>query len=489
MATPNTSGAIARITKEIAHIQRGNDLSLAVAYRESDVRHVRALIIGPPETPYEFGFFEFDIKFGKDYPIKSPNVKAITTNSSRCRFNPNIYNCGKVCLSILGTWRGEPGEEWSSAQGLESVLISIQSLMSSNPYENEPGYERAKKDEKEPKQYVAKIRHETMRISVIQRLEGLLGIEEQKTPSSNKTARGKTDDMFNKFKTSDSPKPSPANGHSNDTNGVSTPSTDISAYEYDAEAAYEALETAQWDPFIDLMKRRFLWYYDSYMKAIETSRNEQPEGKAFPRMPFEFGANSMEGHFDYRGLERRMKNILSALEEECNEWKRQGAQQVEQSTQMATQLAFQFKQLEYRWNETSYPGSRMEISLPDASNPFCWNLTFFGEPMTNLDGGIFNLTLSIPPNFPDIQPRVKFETPIFHHRVSSTGHLCYFPQKPDEIASHLEGIVKAVEDQNTTFDPRSVVNPDAFQLKWGGDDKKKQYNRKLRRSAQESCEY
>jgi ubiquitin-conjugating enzyme E2 Z len=44
------------------------------------------------------------------------------------------------------TWRGERGEEWSSAQGLESILLSIQSLMSSNPYENEPGYEDAKSD-------------------------------------------------------------------------------------------------------------------------------------------------------------------------------------------------------------------------------------------------------------------------------------------------------------------------------------------------------
>jgi len=49
-------------------------------------------------------------------------------------------------LSILGTWRGERGEEWSSAQGLESILISIQSLMSSNPYENEPGFEQASQD-------------------------------------------------------------------------------------------------------------------------------------------------------------------------------------------------------------------------------------------------------------------------------------------------------------------------------------------------------
>ena len=32
--------------------------ALAVAFRDSDVRNVKALIIGPPETPYEFGFFE-----------------------------------------------------------------------------------------------------------------------------------------------------------------------------------------------------------------------------------------------------------------------------------------------------------------------------------------------------------------------------------------------------------------------------------------------
>ena len=33
-------------------------LAIAVAFRDSDVRNVKALIIGPPETPYEFGFFE-----------------------------------------------------------------------------------------------------------------------------------------------------------------------------------------------------------------------------------------------------------------------------------------------------------------------------------------------------------------------------------------------------------------------------------------------
>jgi ubiquitin-conjugating enzyme E2 Z len=57
------------------------------------------------------------------------------------------------------TWRGERGEEWSAAQGLESILLSIQSLMSSNPYENEPGFEDANEpsDKKNQKDYVQKV--------------------------------------------------------------------------------------------------------------------------------------------------------------------------------------------------------------------------------------------------------------------------------------------------------------------------------------------
>lgn len=62
MAQVNTSGAIQRLTRELACAEKNEDLSLKVAYRDNDVRSVRAMIIGPPDTPYEFGFFEFDMK-------------------------------------------------------------------------------------------------------------------------------------------------------------------------------------------------------------------------------------------------------------------------------------------------------------------------------------------------------------------------------------------------------------------------------------------
>lgn len=66
---------------------------------------------------------------------------------------------GVITESGYRTWRGERGEEWSSAQGLESILLSIQSLMSSNPYENEPGFEDANEaqDKKNQKEYVQKV--------------------------------------------------------------------------------------------------------------------------------------------------------------------------------------------------------------------------------------------------------------------------------------------------------------------------------------------
>ena len=35
-----------------------------------------------------------------------------TTGQGTVRFNPNLYNCGKVCLSLLGTWQGAAGETW-----------------------------------------------------------------------------------------------------------------------------------------------------------------------------------------------------------------------------------------------------------------------------------------------------------------------------------------------------------------------------------------
>jgi len=376
--------------------------------------------------------------------------------------------------------------------------------MSANPYENEPGFENYKKDEPNPKAYVEKIQHETLRIAVIQRLEGLLGITKDDTSDclhASKRARIKgvfspsaDNKLENEYPNHLSNKPAL---HHSGSSGSNTPppedqdqslSPDSSVHEYDAEATFADLDEAQWDPFADLMKRRFLWYYDTYLRTIEQGIVQHPGGRTqFKRMEFEYPPNSMGGHFNYPQLRTRLMAIKTALDAEQKDWTAQSLRHIKESTQLSAQLAFQFTQSALKWNNNS----SLEISLPDPANPFLWHLTLFGKPMTNLDGGIFQLTLAIPPTFPDAQPRVTFQTAIIHHRVGgTTGIVVYFPKKEGEIAEHLTAIVESIEDEGETarFDPRAVVNPEAFELYWGGEEKRKAYGRKLRRSARESGE-
>ncbi|XP_026296613.1 baculoviral IAP repeat-containing protein 6 isoform X3 [Apis mellifera] len=107
---------------------------------------MKVLITGPAETPYANGCFEFDVYFPPDYPNSPMLINLETTGRHTVRFNPNLYNDGKVCLSVLNTWHGRPEEKWNAhTSSFLQVLVSIQSLiLVSEPYFNEPGYERSR---------------------------------------------------------------------------------------------------------------------------------------------------------------------------------------------------------------------------------------------------------------------------------------------------------------------------------------------------------
>ncbi|KAK7676142.1 hypothetical protein QCA50_020892 [Cerrena zonata] len=113
--------------------------SIFLRVDETRVDIIKALITGPEGTPYYNGCYLFDIFLGPSYNHAPPSVKYMTTNGGKYRFNPNLYQDGKVCLSLLGTWTG-PG--WISGKStLLQVLISIQSMiLCEEPYLNEPGW-------------------------------------------------------------------------------------------------------------------------------------------------------------------------------------------------------------------------------------------------------------------------------------------------------------------------------------------------------------
>lgn len=140
--------SLMRIVSEISSFKTGLPLNwestIWMRVPKNKMNLFTFLISGPKDTPYENGLFEFHACFPVDYPNKEPKVLLVTTGFGKVRFNPNLYNCGKVCLSLLGTWSGEQGEKWNAKTStFLQVLISIQSLiLVEQPYFNEPGYER-----------------------------------------------------------------------------------------------------------------------------------------------------------------------------------------------------------------------------------------------------------------------------------------------------------------------------------------------------------
>jgi len=94
------------------------------------------MIMGPADSFYEGGFFKAHLTFPPDYPQKPPKLKFASEF-----WHPNVGKDGDVCISILH----EPGEDkfgyerpeerWLPIHTVETILISVISMI------NEPNDE------------------------------------------------------------------------------------------------------------------------------------------------------------------------------------------------------------------------------------------------------------------------------------------------------------------------------------------------------------
>jgi hypothetical protein len=119
---------------------------------------------------------------------RKPNVYKKITNDKES-FIINLLNCltsskiflkmyreGKVCLSILGTWQGP---EWASTMRLSTVLVTLQSLMDTNPIVHEPGYSNPAVEMRDG--YVGFVEYACMKY-ILDRAEGKKPVPEQFVP-------------------------------------------------------------------------------------------------------------------------------------------------------------------------------------------------------------------------------------------------------------------------------------------------------------------
>ena len=135
---------IQRLLKDVKQLIRHplTDNGIYYYHDETDMTKGYAMIIGPSDTPYFGGYYFFNFDYPFDYPFSPPKV-TFMTNDGTTRFNPNLYKCGKVCVSILNTWAGD---KWSSCQTINSILLTLCSLFNNWPLENEPGQYKTSRD-------------------------------------------------------------------------------------------------------------------------------------------------------------------------------------------------------------------------------------------------------------------------------------------------------------------------------------------------------
>jgi ubiquitin-conjugating enzyme E2 Z len=128
---------ITRLLSDIKQIMKNplSDNGIYYIHDDTDILKGYALIVGPSDTPYFGGNYFFEFNFPLDYPHSPPKV-TYCTNGNNVRFNPNLYKCGKVCISLLNTWSGE---QWTSCQTISTVLLTLCSLLCKDPLLNEPG--------------------------------------------------------------------------------------------------------------------------------------------------------------------------------------------------------------------------------------------------------------------------------------------------------------------------------------------------------------
>lgn len=146
MTTFISKETMTRLLKDVKQIIKNplTDQGIYYLHDDTDMMKGYAMIVGPSDTPYFGGFYFFEFTYPTDYPHSPPKVK-YCTNGNDIRFNPNLYKCGKVCVSLLNTWRGD---QWTSCQSISTVLLTLCTLLCKDPLLNEPGVNKGHPDMK-----------------------------------------------------------------------------------------------------------------------------------------------------------------------------------------------------------------------------------------------------------------------------------------------------------------------------------------------------
>jgi len=125
---------------------------------DSNMYKWEILLMGPQDSLYEGGLFKAHLTFPESYPQQPPKMRFTSK-----MWHPNVHNDGTVCISILHA----PGEDkygyehaserWLPIHTVESILISVISMLASPNVESPANVDAAKEYQNNKKEFRKKV--------------------------------------------------------------------------------------------------------------------------------------------------------------------------------------------------------------------------------------------------------------------------------------------------------------------------------------------
>jgi len=126
-----SQAALQLLKKQFKELTKDAQNGFSIGLEEDDFFKWRICFEGPQDSLYEGGLFSALLVFPQDFPNNPPEMRFETK-----LWHPNIYPDGRVCISILhppGTDRfndqESADERWRPILGVESILISVLSML------------------------------------------------------------------------------------------------------------------------------------------------------------------------------------------------------------------------------------------------------------------------------------------------------------------------------------------------------------------------
>ncbi|MHA1144449.1 MAG: ubiquitin-conjugating enzyme E2 [Candidatus Helarchaeota archaeon] len=98
---------------------------------KKNIEHLKILLVGPKNTPYQGGLFKLEVRFPKSYPMEPPFVRLHTPI-----WHPNFWPDPKefpgrrnICLDLVNPSKKGNGGGWTPSKSISTVINSIYMML------------------------------------------------------------------------------------------------------------------------------------------------------------------------------------------------------------------------------------------------------------------------------------------------------------------------------------------------------------------------